>query len=181
VRARFRLDHGAELRFDDARKFGRLFLVDQSDNGYQPPWDRLGIEPLSSDLSVDGLAARLRNRRAAIKTILLNQAVIAGIGNIYADESLFLASIHPARPAGSLSRGEVESLCSAVRTVLSGAIDERGTTFSTYRDIDGSSGRNQRKLLVFHRNGQPCPRCQSHIGRTVLGGRGTHFCPGCQV
>ena len=180
VRARFMLDDGTEMRLDDSRKFGRLFLVGSQANGYKPPWDRLGVEPLSKLFTINALAHGLAGRRAAIKTVLLNQRVIAGIGNIYADESLFAARILPTRPAMSLSRGEVAKLRRAIVATLNSAIEERGTTFSTYRDVDGTSGDNQQKLMVFHRHGQRCPRCGKPIERIVLGARGTHFCPRCQ-
>jgi formamidopyrimidine-DNA glycosylase len=180
VRARFHLDDGSEMRLDDSRKFGRLFLVDDEANEYRPPWTRLGVEPLDSSFTAATLAGRLAGRRAAIKTALLNQAIVAGIGNIYADEALFRARIHPERSAGTLSKREVGRLRTAITDVLMGAIEQRGTTFSTYRDVDGASGGNQRQLQVFHRHGQPCFRCGGEVKRIVLGARGTHFCPGCQ-
>jgi formamidopyrimidine-DNA glycosylase len=180
VRVRFRLDGGAELRFDDARKFGRLYLIERSTNGYEPPWQRLGVEPLSAEFTTAALAQGLVGRRGPIKPVLLSQKVVAGIGNIYADEALFRARIHPAKPAGRLSLQAIARLRQAIVDVLAGAIERRGTTFSTYRDVDGESGGNQHELLVFHRQGQPCIRCGAPIRRILLGGRGTHFCPRCQ-
>ncbi|HEV3309126.1 MAG TPA: DNA-formamidopyrimidine glycosylase, partial [Chloroflexota bacterium] len=153
VRAWFRLDDGDELRFDDSRKFGRLYLYESVRNGSQPPWERLGVEPLSEEFTALALFELLAGRRAAIKTVLLNQLVVAGIGNIYADEALFAAGIRPTRPAGSLRKREVGRLRDAVSSVLAGAIARRGTTFSTYRDVDGEAGGNQSRLMVFHRHG----------------------------
>lgn len=181
VRARLALDDGNELRLDDSRKFGRLFWFDSTTPSVTPPWSRLGLEPLSKELTVGELGRRLGRRKASIKSVLLNQKVVAGIGNIYADESLFLAGIDPVRPSGSLSKPEIRRLRDAMQRVLNGAIEARGTTFSTYRDINGSEGQNQRDLMVFRRQPGPCPRCGGEIRRIVLGGRGTHFCSGCQV
>jgi len=180
VRARFGLDNGAELRFDDSRKFGRLYFIEAGDALYQPPWARLGPEPLEPRLQGTTLARQLARRSAAIKTTLLNQSVVAGVGNIYADEALFVARIHPTRPANSLTRPEIKRLAAAISDVLESAIAGRGTTFSTYKDIDGAVGTNQHLLNVFYRHGQPCYRCGATVQRIVLGARGTHFCPRCQ-
>jgi formamidopyrimidine-DNA glycosylase len=181
VRLIFRLDNGTELRFDDARKFGKAFVMNAAGDERPMPWDRMGPEPLSSDFTPEYLASVLRNRKAPIKPLLLNQEIVAGLGNIYVDESLFLAGLHPRRPAGSLSNDEVTRLYHAIRAVLEKAVHSRGTTFSTYRDIEGRQGRYQDTLSVFRKAGAPCPTCGSSIERIVLGGRGTHFCPSCQV
>lgn len=180
VRTRFLLEGGWQLRFDDARKFGRLILFDPERDAITPPWLTLGPEPLHGDLTAKALLPRLARRTAAVKTLLLNQAVIAGVGNIYADETLFLCRIHPQRPGNSLSTAELRRLCRALSEVLEAAIVRRGTTFSTYRDVDGQKGANQHELVVFHRHGERCGRCGTIIQRIVLGGRGTHFCPRCQ-
>ena len=115
-----------------------------------------------------------------IKPLLLNQRFIAGIGNIYADEALFAARIHPERRADTLTAEEIEGLHGAIRRVLHQGLENRGTTLSAYRDAAGREGRNQEYLRVFRRTGQPCPRCGMPIERTVVGGRGTYFCPRCQ-
>ena len=180
VRARVHLDDDQELRFDDSRKFGRLFLHATKDAGFEPPWQRLGPEPLATPFEMNSFRRSLSRRSAAIKTVLLNQSVIAGVGNIYADEALFLAKIHPTAPAGSLTPGQIKRLCGAITEVLSSAIERRGTTFSSYRDLDGAEGSNQGRLNVFHRHGLPCFNCGAAVQRIVLGTRGTHFCPRCQ-
>jgi formamidopyrimidine-DNA glycosylase len=180
VRARFQLDDGYELRMDDARKFGKLVVIAPDVDEVAAPWEGYGPEPLAADLDPAEFRARFAGRRAAIKTLLLNQRVLAGVGNIYADESLFLAGIRPTRPANSLSKPAMKRLLEAIRTVLTESIEARGTTFSTYRDVDGEMGRNQSTLRVFGKQGQSCPRCGGEIRKIVLNARGTHFCPRCQ-
>lgn len=180
VRLIFRLDNGTELRFDDPRKFGKAFIMNASGEEHPMPWERMGPEPLSADFTPEYLASVLRNRKAPIKPLLLNQEIVAGLGNIYVDESLFLARIHPLRPAGSLSIDDVTRLYRAIREVLDRAVHSRGTTFSSYRDIEGRQGSYQDTLSVFRKEGEPCPTCGTNIERIVVGGRGTHFCPSCQ-
>jgi formamidopyrimidine-DNA glycosylase len=136
----------------------------------------LGPEPLAEP----ALAARLRGRHGRIKSLLLDQTFLAGIGNLYADEALWEARIHPLRPADSLSGPEIKRLAAAIRRVLSEAIERRGTSFSTYRDADGSRGENQDFLRAYGRGSQPCPRCGSPIQRLLIGQRGSHFCARCQ-
>jgi len=172
----FELDDGRELRFNNVRKLGRVYLVDDEDEIV----GRLGPEPLDDDFTQADFAALLSARRGMIKPLLLNQQFMAGIGNIYADEALFVARIHPERKADTLTAGEVERLYHAIRQVLAQGIQNRGTTFSDYLDAEGREGRNQEHLRVFRRTGQPCPRCGTPIERTVVGGRGTYFCPKCQ-
>ena len=172
------LDNGKELRYRDQRKFGRvmLFPVDH------PPksLEKLGPEPLSDDFTIQVLKKQLGKRQIAIKKALLDQEVIAGIGNIYADESLFLAGIHPARLVSSLSDQEINQLFKAIQTVLSEAIQNHGTTKRDYRDGDGLSGSNQDYLRVYDRKGLACYNCGNMIVKMNFGGRGTHFCPICQ-
>lgn len=164
------------LLFNDARKFGRLALVPDA-----AEWlARLGPEPLDPRLDVAVLAERLRHRRLPIKALLLDQEFLAGVGNIYADETLHAACIAPQRPACTLSQGEVEALYAALRSELQQAIEDRGTTLSDYRDPDGQSGAHQRALHVYGREGEPCPRCGCSIMRTRLRGRSSYYCPGCQ-
>jgi formamidopyrimidine-DNA glycosylase len=172
----FELDDGRELRFNNVRKLGRVYLVDDEDKVV----GKLGPEPLADDFTPADFAALFSGRRGMIKPLLLNQRFIAGIGNIYADEALFAARIHPERRADTLTAEETERLYHAIRQVLRQGIENRGTTLSAYRDAEGREGRNQEYLRVFRHTDQPCPRCGTPIERTVVGGRGTYFCPRCQ-
>jgi formamidopyrimidine-DNA glycosylase len=172
----FTLDDGRQLRFRDTRKFGQVYLVSDS----QEILGRLGPEPLDDTFGADDLAKLLQGRSTMIKPLLLDQQFIAGIGNIYADEALFAAGIHPQRKANSLSMEEVRRLHAAIRQVLVAAIEHGGTTVDDYRQADGSAGWYQNELRVFRRAEEPCPRCGTTIRRIVLGGRSTHFCPVCQ-
>lgn len=172
-RLAFRLSSGYDWRFKDLRKFGRAYLVEDPDEIVA----KLGPEPLSPDFSAAYLRKKLAGRTAPIKSLLLDQRIVAGIGNIYADESLFRARIHPRRPAGSLNPEEIEALTQAIKTVLQQAIAEMGTTLRDYRRPDGSVGSFQNSLQVFRRTGEPCPSCGAPIQRIIVGGRSTHFCP----
>jgi len=172
----FELDDGKELRFNEVRKLGRVYLVDDEDEIL----GELGPEPLGDDFTLADFAALLSGRRGMIKPLLLNQRFMAGIGNIYADEALFAARIHPERRTDTLTVEEIERLYRAIRQVLAQGIQNRGTTISDYLDAEGREGENQEYLEVFRRAGQPCPRCGTPIERTVVGGRGTYFCPKCQ-
>ncbi len=169
----FHLAHGRDWRFEDQRKFGRAYLV-------EAPAEivgALGPEPLSADFHPDYLARILARRTAAIKSLLLDQRIVAGIGNIYADEALFRARIHPLQPGGTLTPTEITALTQAIKTILTQALAEMGTTLRDYRRPDGSVGAFQNRLQVFRRTGQPCPSCGTPIQRIVVGGRSTHFCP----
>ncbi len=180
VRIAFGLDDESELRFNDPRKFGKVYVMEAGGAERPMPWVAMGPEPLETGFTIEVLAERLRNRRALIKPLLLNQEILAGLGNIYVDESLFRAAIHPERRANTLSDAEIERLHAAIRDVLTVAVEGRGTTFDSYTDIDGRAGSYQRDLQVFHRQGEPCPRCGTPVIKFVVGGRGTHICPGCQ-
>jgi formamidopyrimidine-DNA glycosylase len=164
------LASGRQLRFVDPRRFGRLALV----HDFRGP----GHEPLT--ISPDDFAALFRGRKLAIKAALLNQSLLHGVGNIYADESLFRAGIRPTRPAGRLTRPRLDRLRLALRAVLRAAIRAGGSSVSDYVDADGSEGFFQIQHCVYAREGQPCRVCGTPIRRIVLGGRGTHFCPHCQ-
>jgi len=172
----FELDDARELRFNEVRKLGRVYLVDNEDEVVGD----LGPEPLDDDFTSADFAALLSGRRGMIKPLLLKQQFMAGVGNIYADEALFAARIHPERRADTLTAEEAEGLYHALRQVLRQGIENRGTTLTAYRDAEGREGENQDYLRVFRRAGQPCPRCGTPIERTVVGGRGTYFCPKCQ-
>ena len=141
---------------------------------------KLGPEPLDWTFTPEMLAARLRGRRTVMKALLLDQTVVAGVGNIYADESLFLAGIHPLRPANSLTNEEIVRLYGAIRQVLSQAIGNRGTMLRDYRPPYGAEGGHQDYLLVYQQTGKPCPHCGTLIERIRVTQRSTHFCPRCQ-
>jgi formamidopyrimidine-DNA glycosylase len=172
------LDSGWRLRFSDQRKFGRMVLTSDP----QSQLAELGPEPLADDFTAERLAEMLARRRGRIKPLLLNQRFLAGLGNIYADESLWRAGVHPLRRAGGLELAEVRRLHRGIRSVLREAIDGGGTTLadSAYRQPDGQSGEFYDLLAVYGREGQPCKRCGGAIERIVVGQRGTHYCPRCQ-
>lgn len=172
------LDDGHELRFCDQRKFGKVLLFPEQT--IPPGIGKLGPEPLHDGFSAEILAGRLANRKLAIKKALLNQDIIAGLGNIYTDEALFLAGIHPARPSDSLTKNELESLFKAIQHVLSEGIEHHGTTKQHFCDGEGKPGSHQEYLRVYGRKGLPCLNCGNLIVKMNFGGRGTHFCPICQ-
>jgi formamidopyrimidine-DNA glycosylase len=173
--ARLYLASGRELRFVDPRRFGRLEFRNLSQSkGFTAP----GVEPLEVDVKT--FAALFRGRRLAVKAALLNQTLLAGVGNIYADESLFRAGIRPRRMAGRLTVAELERLRKALVGVLRQAIDLGGSSVSDYVDANGVRGFFQLEHRVYQRNGQPCRTCGTVIRRIVVGGRSTHYCPQCQ-
>ncbi len=169
------LSSGRELRFVDARRFGRLALRPAAAGPFTGP----GREPLT--ISPDEFAALFCGRKVAIKPALLNQSLLHGVGNIYADESLFRAGIRPTRPAGRLTRARLERLHTALRQVLKAAIRAGGSSVSDYVDAEGERGFFQIQHRVYAREGQPCRVCGTPIRKIVLGGRGTHYCPHCQT
>ncbi len=176
-----RLDDGQQLIFQDSRKFGRLWLVTDP----APVLAHLGPEPFAADFTPAYLAARLHGRAASIKALLLDQGLVAGVGNIYADEALFRAGIHPRRPAGSLDAAEVAALHAAVQAVLMQGIAKAGSSLGgsslqNYSRPGGAPGGFQEEFAVFRRTGQPCPQCGAPITRIVVAQRGTHFCSHCQ-
>ncbi len=175
------LDDGRLLLFQDSRKFGRIWLVPDA----AAVLAHLGPEPLEAGFTVAGFAERLSNRTASIKALLLDQSIVAGVGNIYADEALFRAGIHPARPAGTLEAGEVAALHAAIRAVLVEGIAKAGSSLGksglqNYVRPGGSLGGFQDEFKVFRRTGLPCPVCGTPVERIVLAQRSTHFCPQCQ-
>jgi formamidopyrimidine-DNA glycosylase len=172
-------DDGTLLRFVDARKFGRVYLFGSSGELSSFLDEHLGPDSLV-DLNEELLVAKLRGRRGRIKSLLLDQAFVAGVGNLYADEALWEARLHPLRTADTLSEAEIKRLATAIRQVLVLGIERRGTTFSNYRDADGSPGENQTFLNAYGRESQACPRCGQPISRIVIAQRSSHFCPTCQ-
>ncbi len=176
TRAVIHLDKEAALHFRDPRKFGVMWLVKDEDTIV----GKLGPEPLEDGFTPQVLAQRLKNRKAPIKAILCDQIFVAGVGNMYADEALFAAGIHPLRPGGSLSQDEIEHLHSAIQEVLWSAIGNKGASTDTYFRPDGSRGTAHFEFKVAHRRGQTCPICGGPIERITVHNRGTYFCPKCQ-
>jgi formamidopyrimidine-DNA glycosylase len=173
----FTLDNGRELRFRDPRKFGCVYLVHDPEEVL----GKLGPEPLEPGFTVEALQERLRGRRRVLKPLLLDQSFLAGVGNIYADEALFYARLHPRRTTDTLTAEEIFALHSGLQKVLQAGIANEGASITTYVKPDGEKGNMQNVTAVYDRKGQPCPRCGTPIERIVLGGRSTYFCPSCQL
>ena len=168
------------LRFEDVRKFATIDLVPSGNYEQIRGLYTLGVEPLSSEFSLAAFQDLLQDRNTKIKGLLLDQTKIAGLGNIYADESLFMAGIHPERPASSLEDQEQQRLYQAIREVLTLAIENQGTTFRDYRTGYGLEGSFQNKLLIYGKKGEECPRCGAKFEHKKVAGRTSHFCPSCQ-
>lgn len=169
------LDDGRELRFRDIRKFGRVGLYGPGED----PFEDVGPEPLDPAFSLPAFRARIRGRRARLKPLLVDQAFVAGVGNIYADEALWRSRLHPLRSATTLRLADERRLYRHLVDVLSEAVDRRGSSIDDYTAPDGD-GEMQERLDVYQRTGQPCPRCGRPIRRIVIGIRSTHFCSFCQ-
>lgn len=176
TRVLWRLASGRRLRFYDIRKFGRVHWAAAPEEALAA----LGPEPLDPAFTQDALGAMLHGRRRQLKPLLLDQHFLAGLGNIYVDEALWEAQIHPARRADTLTQPEVARLHAAIVGVLREAVRGRGTTLRDYRGADNRPGDFQRALAVYGREGQPCRRCGHPIERIIIGGRGTRLCPVCQ-
>lgn len=175
------LDDGHRLAFQDARKFGRIWLTPDPARVLA----RLGPEPLDEQFSVAAWQKKLAGRRAAIKALLLDQAIVAGVGNIYADEALFWAGLHPTRRGGDLTSAQLTTLHAAIDAVLRAAIEKGGSSLGdssiqNYVRPNGAPGAYQAAHTVYQRTGQPCPRCGALIERMVIAQRSTHYCPQCQ-
>ncbi len=173
----FQLDTGEELRFRDIRKFGRIWLVTDEESVV----GKLGPEPLAAEFLPQLLEEVLARRTANIKSLLLNQSIVAGVGNIYADEALFRARIDPRRAGGQLNAGEIVRLHQGLRDVLQAGIEAQGSSLQNYAPPTGGKGGFQEQFQVFRRGGEPCFHCNAPIRRIVLGQRSTHFCPECQI
>ncbi len=174
----FDLADGRRLLFTDPRKFGRIELWPR--NLEAEALAGVGVEPLSGEFTVAYLAESLAGRKSSIKQVLLDQEIIAGIGNIYADEALYHAFIHPLRRADSLTPGEIQRLQKGIISVLTLGIEHGGTSFNDYRDLWGEAGDNYNHVRVYHQQGKPCQRCGTNIERITIAQRSTHFCPTCQ-
>ncbi|HEX2264694.1 MAG TPA: bifunctional DNA-formamidopyrimidine glycosylase/DNA-(apurinic or apyrimidinic site) lyase [Solirubrobacterales bacterium] len=179
LRARFVLEDGRELWFTDPRRFGEAFLLE--DDRLEERFAKLGAEPFSPEFTPRALGEKAAGRTAPLKSFLLDQATVAGVGNIYADEALFRAELHPLSPAGSMKPEHLEALRDAVVAALEAGIDAGGSSIDDYRDARGEKGTMQEEFLVHTREGEDCHRCGGTILRIVVGGRSTYFCPGCQV
>jgi formamidopyrimidine-DNA glycosylase len=180
LRVVMELDDGNRLHFVDVRRFGTGDVLLGSDALAEYFASRLGVEPLSPDFTADALRALAHGRRQPVKAFLLTQERVAGVGNIYADEALFRARIHPLRPVGTLKRPQVEALRDAVVETLEAGIDAKGASIDDYRQLDGAQGSFQERFLVHTREGEPCPRCGTAIRKLRAAGRGTYVCPRCQ-
>jgi formamidopyrimidine-DNA glycosylase len=180
LRALFRLDDGSELRYCDVRKFGAMWLVPDP----AVVVANLGPEPLEDGFTPAELERRVGQRAAPIKSVLLDQRAVAGLGNLYSDEALFAARIHPRRAARSLLRAELRRLHGGIVAALQQGLRNRGSSLGTslrdHMNLDGVPGRNQDRVQVYRRTGEPCYTCGAPIERISVGGRSTHFCPGCQ-
>jgi formamidopyrimidine-DNA glycosylase len=178
-RAVLELDDGTRLVYRDVRRFGTWLVLE---DGEIDPYltSKNGPEPLGPRFTTAWLAGQLARRRAAVKAVLLDQRVVAGLGNIYADEALWRARVNPLRPASSLSRDEVGRVQRAIRVALRTGIARQGSTLRDYARPDGSAGSMQTEFRVYGRDGEPCPRCRRPIVKARVGGRGTWYCPRCQ-
>jgi formamidopyrimidine-DNA glycosylase len=180
LRVVMELDDGRRLMFVDVRRFGTGDVLLGSGSLAEYFASRLGVEPLSPDFTADALRALAQGRRQQVKAFLLTQERVAGVGNIYADEALFRARIHPLRQVGTLRRPQIEALRDAVVETLEAGIDAKGASIDDYRHVDGAQGSFQDRFLVHTREGEPCPRCGTPIRKLRAAGRGTYVCPRCQ-
>lgn len=168
------------LRYKDTRKFGKMYLYNKDIAFNNRPLNELGLEPWDKNLNSKYLKEKYSNKKMPIKTILLDQSIITGIGNIYADEILFLSNINPLKRCCDLDNTELKKIISNTQEILSKAIENGGTTIRTYESSEGVHGRFQDNLLVHNRDGKMCPVCSSKIVKTKVNGRGTYYCPKCQ-
>jgi formamidopyrimidine-DNA glycosylase len=180
TRVALTLDDGQRLLFVDVRRFGTGDVLLGEDALTEYFDSRLGVEPLSSDFTAEALRALARGRKQPVKAFLLNQERIAGVGNIYADEALFRAKIHPLRLVGTLKRAQIEALREGVVESLELGIDSKGASIDDYRHVDGARGSFQDRFLAYSREGEPCVRCGTPIQKLRVAGRGTYVCPACQ-
>lgn len=176
VRVKFTLDRGKELRFSDSRRFGRVYLTEN----LETVTGHLGPEPLDEAFTEAVFRECLAGHHRILKALLLDQTFVAGVGNIYADEALHRAKIHPLRTSDTLTAAEIAALHQAIRTVLADGVEREGASVNWYRKADGSKGSAQDSLYVYGREGEPCLNCGHPIEKIRVGQRGTHFCPACQ-
>ena len=183
TRVRLFLGKDWEIRFIDQRTFGQMWWIPASKQPEQvmTGMGKLGPEPFDPAFSIDYLAAKLQKSQRNIKTVILDQTLVAGLGNIYADEALFLSEIHPNTPAGNLTKSQIKLLRESAIKVLETSIEQGGTTFSNYLNVQGTNGNYGGMAWVYNRTNQPCRICKTPIEKIRLGGRGTHYCPQCQA
>ncbi|KRM92995.1 DNA-formamidopyrimidine glycosylase [Loigolactobacillus rennini] len=177
----FNFTDGSALRYLDMRKFGRMMLIKTGNEAQVPGLNKLGPEPTAADFSVTDFTQQLQWHKKAIKPTLLDQTTVAGLGNIYADEVLWMSKINPLQPANTLSAAQIKELHDNIISELKRATKAKGTTIRSYTDAYGATGGFKMALSVYGREGTPCPRCGTTIKKIKVGQRGTHFCPQCQV
>lgn len=177
----FTFASGKELRYLDVRKFGRMALVKKDTALLYKSLQKLGPEPLSKDFSLINFQQALKKSQKEIKPLLLEQKVVVGLGNIYVDEALWASKIHPLRKSNTLNGAEIQVLHDKIQEVLKNALQKGGTTIRSYHNAIGETGLFQMDLKVYGKEGTPCPRCGTLIEKIRVGGRGTHFCPTCQL
>ena len=180
IRGVFSLNKNRVLDFSDLRLFGRVYLVNTATLLQKEPIKKLGIDPLSKEFTYSLFAEQLKKRKGKVKTILMDQTFLAGIGNIYSDEILFEAKIHPLTPIQNLKPLQIKALHSAIKKILKKGVKYRGTSGSDYFDIRGETGNFQKHLRVYRQTGKPCFHCPGKVERIKIGGRSAHFCPACQ-
>ncbi|MBB6670997.1 DNA-formamidopyrimidine glycosylase [Cohnella nanjingensis] len=176
----FRFTDGTELRYTDVRQFGTMHLFAPGEEFAAPPLKKLGLEPLGEGFTPEAFRQALGKRTTKIKPLLLNQEIIVGLGNIYVDEALYAAGIHPERSADALSRADKDRLHAAIVATLASAVDAGGSSIKSYVNGQGEMGMFQHRLKAYGRTGEPCEQCGQPIVKTVVGGRGTHACLRCQ-
>jgi formamidopyrimidine-DNA glycosylase len=176
----FHFTDGSELRYKDVRQFGTMHLFPKGRELEELPLKKLGLEPLDESFTLEAFRGKMAGRSTKIKPLLLNQEYIVGIGNIYVDESLYLAGIHPEREAGSLTRNELAALYEAILKTLQEAVEAGGSSIKSYVNGQGEIGMFQHQLKMYGRKGEPCYACGQPIEKSVVAGRGTHYCPRCQ-
>lgn len=178
---RFCFTDGTELRYKDVRKFGTMHLFEKGSELTVMPLADLGPEPFSGELTPAYLRERMQKTARKVKVVLLDQRIVVGLGNIYVDEVLFRSRIHPEREASSLTNEEFETLYKEIVATLTEAVERGGSTIRTYMNSQGQIGSFQERLYVYGRKGEPCVTCGTALEKTVVGGRGTHYCPVCQL
>lgn len=176
----FILDDDEELRYRDTRKFGKMYLIKKEDINSIGPIKDLGLEPWDNNLNINYLKDKYKNKRLPIKTVLLDQSIIVGIGNIYADEILFLSRLNPLIKCCDLNDNDLDNIIKYTKEVLEKAIKLGGTTIRTYTSVDGVHGRFQNELLIHGKDKNVCPNCGQPIQKIRVGGRGTYYCVNCQ-